>query len=111
MLRRMVFCRFLGMVGSLQMMSVREVGVMSGLFMRIFLMMLGSLVMMACGVLMVLGCLPMVFCSVVFSCSDLLFIKWFFAQHVFDLNLLTATKAHLPKYTSGLRGQGVRTVK
>jgi hypothetical protein len=66
MLRRMVFCRFLGMVGSLQMMSVREVGVMSGLFMRIFLMMLGSLVMMACGVLMVLGCLPMVFCSVVF---------------------------------------------
>jgi hypothetical protein len=67
MLSRMVFCRFLCVVGSLEMVSVRNVSVMSCLFMRAHLVMLGRFKMMACGVLVVLGCLLVVLCTLVSS--------------------------------------------
>ena len=63
----MVFCCFLCVVGSLEMVSVSNVSVMSCLFMRARLVMLGRFKMMACGILMVLGCLLVVFCTLVFS--------------------------------------------
>jgi hypothetical protein len=67
MLRRMVFCRFLCVVGGLEMVSVSNMSVMSCLFMRARLMMLGRFTMMACGMLMVLGCLLVVLCTLVSS--------------------------------------------
>ena len=67
MLRRMVFCRFLCVVGSLEMVSVSNVSVMPRLFMRARLMMLGRFKMMACGMFMVLGCLLVVLCTLVSS--------------------------------------------
>ena len=67
MLSRMVFCRFVCVVGSVEMVSVRNVSVMSCLFMRARLVMLGRFKMMACGLLVVLGCLLVVLCTLVSS--------------------------------------------
>jgi hypothetical protein len=65
MLRRMVLCRFLCVLGSLEMVSVSNVSVVSCLFMRARLMMLCRFKMMACGMLMVLGRLLVVLCTLV----------------------------------------------
>jgi hypothetical protein len=67
MLRRIVFCRLLCVVGSLEMVSVSQVSVMCCLFMRARLMLLGRFKMMACGLLMVLGCLLVVLCTLMSS--------------------------------------------
>jgi hypothetical protein len=67
MLRHMVFCRFLCVVDSVEMMSVSQVSVMGCLLMRSGLVMLGRFKMMACGMLMVLGRLLVVLCTFVFS--------------------------------------------
>jgi hypothetical protein len=67
MLGRMVFCRFLCVVDSVEMVSLSNVSVMSCLFVRARLMMLGRFKMMACGMLMVLSCLLVVLCTLVSS--------------------------------------------
>jgi len=67
MLRRMVFCRFLCVLGSMKMVSVSDMSVMSCLFMRARLVMLGGFKMVPCGMLMVLGCLLVVLCTLVSS--------------------------------------------
>ena len=59
--------RFLCVVGSVEMVSVSNVSVMSCLFTRARLMMLGRFKMMACGMLMVLCCLLVVLCALVSS--------------------------------------------
>src|SRR5271163_2897348 len=67
MLRRMMFCCLLCMLGSLEMVPVGNVSVMSCLFMRAFLVMLGRFMMMACCMLMMPCCLLMVLCTLMFS--------------------------------------------
>lgn len=63
----MEFCRFFCVIDGLEMMSTRNVSVMSGFFMRAWFMMLGRFKVVASGVLVVLGCFLVVFCTFVFS--------------------------------------------
>jgi hypothetical protein len=89
MLRRIVFCRFLCVVCSVEMVSVSNVSVMSCLLMRACLMMLGRFKMMTCGMLMVLGCLFVVLCTFVSSHCYGLLLRMRFAcavSNLFDLN-------------------------
>jgi hypothetical protein len=63
MLVSVVLARLTGMVGSMQRMSVRDVGVIRAFFVVVRLMMVGRLTVVPRGMLMVLGCFEMMFCS------------------------------------------------
>jgi hypothetical protein len=55
MMLGVVLCRLLGMMGGMQPMRMRHVGVMTGLLMIAAFIMLGGLTMMVRGVLVMLG--------------------------------------------------------
>jgi hypothetical protein len=56
MFRRVVLARFLGVIRGVQMMAVRNVGMMPGLFVITRFVMFGRFTMMTRGLFVMLGC-------------------------------------------------------
>jgi hypothetical protein len=66
MFRRVMLARFLSMIRGVQMVSVRNVGVMTGLFGITRFIMFGRFTMMTCGKLVMLGRALMMFRAFMF---------------------------------------------
>jgi hypothetical protein len=59
----MVLCGFFRVVGGVQVMTMRDIGVMAGLFMAPACVVLGRFFMMSCRVFMMLRSFNMMFCA------------------------------------------------